>query len=318
MSVAIAARNNAVDVGKAIVSALTQLPAPAEVIVCDDGSTDDTAEVLARFGSAITVVRHAHGRGESAAKNTAARAARTDIVVLLDADDVFLPGRLEAIATAFRQHPEADIVTTDAYLTYRDQVIGRWYGSTNPPADGNERLAVLSRNPVFGHAAVRRSAFLDVGGFDESISHAADWDCWIRMVLAGSRIVTVDRPLAHYRMHGGNASANRVAMLSSAIGFLSRAAQRDDVSAQERSTALATVAARGAVLARERLKAALTGPSGSTVRELARAVVTDRRQPSRSRVIALLILVLPGPARAAQRFRDRYWWTGPGGVRLRR
>lgn len=318
VSVAIACHNDAEHVAKAIESALTQVPPPSEVVVCDDGSTDASARVLSGFGNQIRVVRHDRARGESAAKNAAVRTASSDIVVLLDADDEFLPGRVHAIMTAFLDNPDADIVTTDAYLCYRGRSIGTWYGPSHRPPGDDQRTAVLARNPVFGHAGVRRAAYLAVGGFDESIRHAADWDCWIRMVLAGSRIVVVERPLARYRLHGGNASANRVAMLSCAVQFLTRTAERGDLSARERDVALATAAARRAILAREELKALLLAGDSRAARACARAVMSHRGQPRRSRAIALVVMLLPRPAGVVMRIRDRYWWTGPGGVRLRR
>jgi glycosyltransferase involved in cell wall biosynthesis len=318
IAVAIACHNNAADVATAIRSALTQVPPPAEVVVCDDGSSDETPDVLAQFGDSIRVVRHPVGRGEAAAKNSAFAAATCDVVVFLDADDEFLRGRLAAIGAVLAARPDVDIVTTDAYLVHDDRVLDRWYGPTHPIPDGDQRSAVLSRNPVFGHAAVRRAAFLRVGGFDEGIRHATDWDCWIRMVLAGSRIAVVDEPLARYHLHGANASADRVAMLSSAIEFLGRAAARDDISAGERSAAHAAIEHRRRLLARERLKAALVDPSRPPVRDLANALVTDPHQARRTRVFASAVMTLPAPARAARRLQDRYWWTGPGGIRLRR
>ena len=318
LAVAIACHNNAAEVGAAIESVLSQLPPPAEIVVCDDGSTDDSPAVLAGYGRRIRVVRHERARGEAAAKNAALAAATTEVVVFLDADDEFLPGRLAAIEAVFAERPDVDIVTTDAYVVHGDRVLGRWYGPTHPLPGDDQRAALLSRNPVFGHAAVRRAAFLRAGGFDESIRHSTDWDLWVRMVLAGSRIVVVDQPLARYYLHGGNSSANRVAMLASTVAMLHRVAERDDVTEVERAVALGTAEHRERLLARDRLKAALVDPARPPVRPLARAVADDPGQPRRSRLIARAVGVFPGPARAASRARERYWWTGPGGVRLRR
>lgn len=318
LAVAIATHNNGKVVSRAIASALDQVPAPAEVVVCDDGSSDDTAEALAGWGDRIRVVRHATARGEAAAKNAAVARTTCEIVVFLDADDEFLAGRLAAISAAFAERPDADIVTTDAYLVHRGEVLGRWYGPDNPVPGQDQRKALLSRNPVFGHAGVRREAFLRNGGFDESIRHATDWDCWLRMVLDGSKIVVVDRPLAKYHLHGGNASADRVAMLSAAVAFLERAAQHSELSEEESSLARASIVQRRRWLDRERIKAALADPSRPPLRDLAAPVLDDRGQPLRTRVLVRAVLLVPWPARAARRLQDRYWWTGPGGVRLRR
>jgi glycosyltransferase involved in cell wall biosynthesis len=95
-SVAIAAYQAADVVGEAIESALAQTVPPHEVVVCDDGSTDDLDRALEPYRDRIVLLRQ-RNRGEAAAKNAAARAASGDFVAILDADDVYLPERLEAL-----------------------------------------------------------------------------------------------------------------------------------------------------------------------------------------------------------------------------
>lgn len=316
LTVAIAAYDAEQHVAAAVRSALAQVPPPVEVVVVDDASTDGTAAVLAGFGDAVRVLRHPVNRGEAAAKNTAVRAARTEHVVLLDADDEFLPGRLHALGQRWAQDPEVDVLTTDALLVQGERVVGRWYGETNPLPRADQRVDVLSRNPVFGHPALRRTAFLAVGGFDEGLRHATDWDCWLRMVLNGSRVDVVAEPLSRYRLHDASASSSRAAMLAGNVALLSRALARDDLRPTERAAAEAARDERQRRLDRARLKAALVAGTGA--RPHARAVVADPRQPARSRVLALGCLVAPGPAALARRWAERRWWTGPGGVRLRR
>jgi hypothetical protein len=318
MSVAIACHNNSDHVAAAIRSALSQQPPPVELVVCDDGSTDGTRQVLEGFGDRIRVIRHAVNRGEGAAKNTAIKAASSAFVVVLDADDEFLPGRLAAIGAAMVDNPDADIVTTDAQLVHNGKVIGHWYGPTHPVPGDDQRLAVLTRNPVFGHPAIRLAAFLRVGGFDEDVRHATDWECWIRMVLSGSTLVVIDRPLAIYRIHSRSSSADRVGMLSSEVDFLTHAAARDDLTDAERAAARAAVTHRRRILARERLKAALTSSDRTSVRKQAATVARDPDQPPRSRLVARVVMAFPSSAAAAHRMQERLWWTGPGGVRLRR
>ena len=114
-SIVIAAYQAESTVAEAVSSALRQTYPALEVIVCDDGSTDGTAGVLNSFGGAITVIRQ-DNRGEAAAKNLAVRHARGDYVVVLDADDVFLPRRLEALAWLAMRHPDLDILATDAVV----------------------------------------------------------------------------------------------------------------------------------------------------------------------------------------------------------
>src|SRR2546422_6867419 len=95
-SVVIPAYQAAGFIGDAIESVLAQTLAPIEVIVCDDGSTDDLEGALARYRNSITLLRKENG-GEASAKNAGARAASGDFVAVLDADDVYFPERLEAL-----------------------------------------------------------------------------------------------------------------------------------------------------------------------------------------------------------------------------
>lgn len=316
LTVIIACYNAQEHVAAAVRSALEQDPPAAGVVVCDDASSDGSAHVLRSFGDRIQVVRHQDNRGEAAAKNTAVRAATTPFVVFLDADDVFLPGRIGALRAALLDDPDIDIATTDAYVVQDGEVLGRWYGPTNPLPTSDVRRAVLSYNPVFGHAAVRRSAFADAHGFDESIRYATDWDLWLRMILAGKRLCVIPEPMSLYRMHGGNLSGNRAAMLSSATGLLSRLRSTAQLSPEERDILEATIAEHERVLAREVLKAALSDGDPSA-RRLAIRVLRDGAQPRRSRFLATGVAIWPRTAARTWRHVRSGTWTGPGGRRLR-
>src|SRR4029079_13057307 len=114
-SIVIAAWNAAHLIGDAVESALAQTLPPLEVVVCDDESEDDLSGALRPFGDRVTLIRIPHG-GEGAAKNVAAQHATGDFAPLLDADDLYRPGRLEAFAELARERPELDVLTTNAYL----------------------------------------------------------------------------------------------------------------------------------------------------------------------------------------------------------
>lgn len=318
ISVAIACHNDAPTLARAIDSVLTQDPPPYAVVVCDDGSTDDTAAVLAGYGSAVQVVRHGTNRGEAAAKNSAIRAATTPFVALLDADDESLPGRLAAVADLLTEQPGVDIVTTDAFLVHGGQTLGRWYGPGHPFPEGSQREAILDRNFVFGHVAVRREAFLAVGGFDERVRHATDWDCWIRMIYAGSEVGWVPRPLARYRLHESSLSSDRPAMTRSVIALLTAATADLDLTDGERAIACRSIREHARRARRDQLRGSVqTGPAALS-RQHALAVARDATQPVRSRVLAVVAYLVPAAARVAENRRDRASWTGPGDVRLPR
>ena len=107
-SVVIPAFQAAASIGDAVRSVLDQDVPPMEIVVVDDGSTDDVTGALAPFGDAVRLVRIDHG-GESAAKNAGVLAARGDWVALLDADDRFLPGRLAALVGLAIARPDLDL-----------------------------------------------------------------------------------------------------------------------------------------------------------------------------------------------------------------
>ncbi len=317
ISVAMAAYNAEAYVAAAVRSILNQVPPPLEVVVCDDASTDGTAGVLASFGQRIRVIRHDANRGEAAAKNTAVRAAHGDVVVILDADDEYQPGYLSAVAAALQTRPDLDVVTTDAYLVQGDRILGRWYRRGYPFAHGDQRTHILDRNFVFGRAAVRLERFRALGGFDETIRYATDWDLWVRLIHAGARIGLVPEPLVRYRLHEGNLSANQAAMLAGEMEVLETAIRRLRLTEGEAAVAHRGIASRRRALAREQLKVVLAERRPGA-RRAASAVVRDSGQSRRSRAVALVAWLVPSLPRAMELRRRRRSWLGPGGARLPR
>src|SRR5262249_10457565 len=149
-------------------SVLAQTLRPQEIVVCDDGSTDDLDSSLAPYLGRITLLRQ-RNRGEGSAKNAATRAATGDFVVMLDADDTFLPERLEGLAELARSRPDLDILTTDAFLESEGQTVRQVYSGEWTFEVDDQRRAILERNFVFGPAAINRERLLEVGGFDPSL-----------------------------------------------------------------------------------------------------------------------------------------------------
>jgi hypothetical protein len=235
VSVVIAAFQAAAFIGDAIESVLGQTAAPDEIIVCDDGSTDHLAQALAPYRHRITLLANRH-HGEAAAKNAAIRAASTEFVAILDADDVFLPRRVEALMRLAALRPDLDLLTTDAYLTIGGQRARRCYNPSYRFESRDQRAAILRHNFIMGFVAVRRDRFLAVGGFDERLGPVNDWDCWIRMILQGSRAGLVDEPLAEYRLHGANITTDRTVVHRGRLTTLLKTAARSDLTEDERAT----------------------------------------------------------------------------------
>jgi hypothetical protein len=211
-SVVIAARDAAATLGTAIESVLGQTTPAAEIVVCDDGSTDDTASVAARYDE-VRLIRQPPS-GVAAAKNAAAGAATGEFVVILDADDVFEPERLEALSAVAEARPDLDLLTTDAYVEAGGCVLGTWSVLFQHFASSDQAGEIVRRCFPFPHVAVRRATLFAHGGFDESLASAVDWDCWIRLILGGSAMGCVAAPLARYKVTPGSvtSSAGRQAL----------------------------------------------------------------------------------------------------------
>lgn len=222
LSVLIPAYNDAGTIGEAIESVLTQRPAPSEVIVSDDGSEDELDGVLAAFAGRIRIVKGPN-RGLAAARNRAAAAARGDLLGLLDADDVWLPGRAAALIQVAAARPDLSIITTDAWVTQNGTPDpASYYGLRHFEVDDQEEY-ILRENFIFGAGAVRADALAAVGGYDPAARWAEDWDLWLRMIHSGHRAGMIRVPLYEYRRRPGSLSDRKVDLALGVLAVLQRA-----------------------------------------------------------------------------------------------
>ncbi|HXF30979.1 MAG TPA: glycosyltransferase [Solirubrobacterales bacterium] len=309
--VTIAAYEAAATIAEAVDSVLAQTYPAAEIIVCDDGSTDGTAEVLARYGDAVTVIRQ-ENRGVAAARNVAIAAARSEFVVNLDADDLFLPNRLELMAAALTDRPDLEVLTTDATLEVDGRPLRRNFGPDFRYAVDDRRLAIIDRCWVGVDWATRREVMLAYGGYDEAIRTAEDWELAIRLVLGGVRFGLVPEPLVRYRLLPGSLSNQGVALLEGQLQALEKTLANERLDEEERGAAMAAVERFRAELGRTRLRESLLARS-PTLRRDALAVIKDGDLRWRSRAKAALTWALPGIAR---RLVARGGSATSGGLRL--
>src|SRR5215207_10432786 len=301
-------------IGDALDSIRQQTLGPLEVIVCDDGSTDALEDALAPYREEIIFERKSHG-GEASAKNAAAARASGDFVVILDADDAFLPTRLEALAELATLRPDLDILTTDAYLVVDGRRVRRNYGRYWRFEVADQRRAILQRNFIFGHAAVRRERLLEHGGFDESILWTTDWDLWLRMILDGSRVGAVAEPLALYRLRQTSLTARRRELALGKISTLDKAAQSNLLEPGERAIVERTIMAhRREVDMIDVRTAAMAG--NQSVRGRALAAARGGGSSLRQRLEALAIAASPALSRRVLRRRAARSWVGAGGTRV--
>ena len=317
-SVLIPAYQAARTIGEAVESALTQTLVPQEIIVCDDGSTDDLSEALAPYRDRITVVRLEQNQGLSAARNAALKAASCEFVATLDADDILLPRYLEAIAELAAARPDLAIMVTDAYVELEGKRIRHSYDESWSFEVANQRLGILERNFIPSRAVVRRATLLDMGGWDESLRHAEDWDLWLRMIFRGLSAGLVCEPLACYRVQPDSLSTDQVALRRSELLVLEKAANAGlPMTTRERQTLERSLARHRRHSRLEDLRAALARDAPEA-RRLARGVAREPGYPVPTRLKAAAAAAIPGLLGRLQRRQLRARWIGAGQVRVER
>jgi glycosyltransferase involved in cell wall biosynthesis len=299
-SIVIPAYQAAEVVGDAVRSALEQTVHAREVIVCDDGSTDDLDAALAAYLDRIVVVRRPNG-GPAAARNAAIAAASGEFVAMLDADDVYEPTRLEALGALAASRPDLDILATDLVLEEDGAVRGRFY-DTVEFATANQRLAILESCFV-ACPALRRVKVLEAHGFDETLAVAEDWDLFMRLILAGARAGLVPEPLMRYRRHHSTATADRARSLWARVTVLEKARREATLTAPERAFLERCL---GRARTRARLnEAAVLASTGRGARRLLLRLALSGETPAPTRLMAAASAVAPRPATAALAWEER-------------
>jgi len=199
VSVIIPAYNQGYYLGKAIKSVLEQSHTHFEIIVVDDGSTDNTAQIAGSFNDARIQSLSQENRGLSAARNAGLRLAQGEFISYLDSDDLFLPYKLSLLVRALQENQQWGMVAGQAILIdENDAPTGKVYVS--PIAEPVEQL--LLGNPLHvGSVLVRRVWQDNAGKFDESLRSYEDWDMWLRLARLGCKFGWVDAPVSLYRFH---------------------------------------------------------------------------------------------------------------------
>ncbi len=200
-----------------------------EVLIVDDGSTDRTGEVAQRFAGAdprFRLFQQANG-GCPAARNTALRQARGEWIAFLDADDVWLPTKLERQFQLLEDDPKANFLFANYYVwNGRVDLIPRYSRRSKFPE--GEVLHRLRDWNVFGTSTVvvQRQTLERVGHFDPELQNGQDWDLWLRIAEAGLRARGVWEPQARYRIWPGNITANKVRTTNYAVRLFEKALAR--------------------------------------------------------------------------------------------
>jgi glycosyltransferase involved in cell wall biosynthesis len=228
VSVVIPTYNAARFLVDAIDSVLAQTYQPLEVLVVDDGSTDDTARVLEPYGGRIRYIRQTNG-GPAKARNRGIREAKGELIAFLDADDQWLPEKLSKQWACHRAHPDAALSHTDLYRVLQPA------GERTYRHDGRERFAGNCYLEFFRNNGVTPSTVLltracleTVGLFDEKIRAASteDWELWIR-IARRYPLAYLNEPLTLYRVHPTSGSQNLLRMVENTYYTLAKSLQAD-------------------------------------------------------------------------------------------
>jgi glycosyltransferase involved in cell wall biosynthesis len=207
VSVVIPTYNRARYLQEAIGSALAQTDPAEEIIVVDDGSTDETASVLAAYGGNIRVINQVNA-GVAAARNAGIAASKGDYIALLDSDDAWLPEKLAFQRQLAARWPEAVLIHTLCFTMDgdgRDRQDSREEYAPRLEEDALERL-MGHCYPTTSTYFLQAKALRDVGGFDSAFEQgggfaAEDWDLCLRLAERGP-FASIGKPLARYRVHG--------------------------------------------------------------------------------------------------------------------
>jgi glycosyltransferase involved in cell wall biosynthesis len=219
VGVIIPTHNHARFLGQAISSVLAQTRPADEIIVIDDGSTDHPEAVVYKY-SGVQLIQQ-ENLGKSAARNAGLRSSLSSHVVFLDADDRLLPHALEMGLKWAAKHPECAFI----YGAHRDvteggDVLKDYHYS---PISGDHHLDFSRRNLVRMQASVvfRRDCLMAIGGFDETLELAEDYDLYLRLARDYS-VASHPSIVAEYRRHGRNASDDVKKMLKATLTVIDR------------------------------------------------------------------------------------------------
>jgi glycosyltransferase involved in cell wall biosynthesis len=201
ISVIIPVYNRQAFIGEAIQSVLDQTCSDYEIIVIDDGSTDETAGVVRRFDDRRIHYIYQDNQGVAAARNHGLRIAQGEYIAFLDSDDLFLPEKLETQLAYLRQNPNVGLV----YTAYTALDVQNNHKTTHRADLRGDVYARLLRNCPIATPTVMipRRVLEHAGTFDESLHLGEDVDLYIR-IARHYEIGAINQPLTEVRLHSDN------------------------------------------------------------------------------------------------------------------
>ena len=261
-------------------SVLRQTFSGLELVIVDDGSTDDTLSVARRLAATdgrIRVLATPNG-GPAAARNTALRCARGEFVALLDSDDLIRPEYLARQLAVFDANPDAAVVTANA--------VNRGGGAAFdgkpfwPQTTGLERITVrdlIEHEDTMCILTVFRRRLSDlIGGFNATFNGNEDYEFWLRAALAGFVIVRNHEPIGVYRRHDNSLSSNEPRMIRGVVQVLRHVEPMLAGLPRERDAAVRQIARFTRELPRAELRATLQRSDAVAAARVLRTLAVER------------------------------------------
>jgi len=202
VSAVIPAWNATETIGRTIDSVLAQTYGQVEIVVVDDGSTDDTPQVIARDYPQVKLISQENA-GPCVARNKGAFASSGELIAFLDSDDEWTPDKLQVQVTAMQAHPEIDMLGSNGWRT-----VGEMRYTAMPAWPAGRKLMPVTiadvfseRHPMANSIVVKREVFEALGGFDTEQQRFEDLDLMCRAIDAGHGVWGLDAPtyIAHRR-----------------------------------------------------------------------------------------------------------------------
>ncbi len=224
VDVIIPAFNGAKYLPAALESVASQTFDDWRILLVDDGSTDNTAEVvdpfLERFGSRMTYIKQ-NNRGLPAARNTAIRASTGEFLALLDADDVWLPCRLSESVKTLKERPQAGLAYGLITSIDQDGNPGKTFLGNPRYAEGHIAPHIYMKKVDLPCPTItfRRQCLDEIGIFDETMRATEDRDLWLRIALR-YEVAFVPKVLAYYRVSPNSMSTDTQRMLTAQLHFI--------------------------------------------------------------------------------------------------
>ena len=207
VSVVVTTYNQSAFIEETLTSVVGQSRRPDEVIVVDDGSTDDTAARVRSFGPSVRYV-YQKNQGVAGSRNTGMALATGDLVVLLDGDDVWHPQKIELQVEAFRSYPDSGIIAV-GFVPFTDAVPASSHlDAASIRVDSRDRFADLVRSSFLGttsQVAIPRRILASVGMSDTVYRICSDYDLYLR-IARKFPVTVVEAPLCYWRYRAASVS----------------------------------------------------------------------------------------------------------------